>query len=143
MNIVVSNVPVRTCDVPGRRAHDGLRAVSIALDGIGLNVTGFSYAAALVCAVACREMMPDRPSSRSAARGVRGDLAAPTRWRRRRIRQPLPGSASGERRPAVQQSARARHDGMFALQPICCMAKNATTTLLSCVQETGSLARLH
>jgi hypothetical protein len=34
--------------------------ISIALDGIGLNVTGFSYNGTMwVCAVSCREMMPD------------------------------------------------------------------------------------
>jgi hypothetical protein len=34
--------------------------ISIALDGIGLNVTGFSYNGTMwICAVSCREMMPD------------------------------------------------------------------------------------
>jgi len=34
--------------------------VSIAINGLGLNLTGFSYHGTLwVCAVACREMMPD------------------------------------------------------------------------------------
>jgi hypothetical protein len=34
--------------------------VSIAIDGLGLNVTGFSYHGKLwICAVACRDMMPD------------------------------------------------------------------------------------
>jgi len=61
MNIVVSNV--RGPDLPMYLAGARMVAfapVSIALDGIGLNVTGFSYAGTLwVCAVACREMMPD------------------------------------------------------------------------------------
>jgi diacylglycerol O-acyltransferase len=34
--------------------------VSIAMNGLGLNVTGFSYHGTLwICAVACRDMMPD------------------------------------------------------------------------------------
>jgi hypothetical protein len=34
--------------------------VSIAIDGLGLNVTGFSYNGMLwLCAVSCRDMMPD------------------------------------------------------------------------------------
>ena len=61
MNIVVSNV--RGPDLPMYLAGARMVAfapVSIALDGIGLNVTGFSYAGTLwVCAVSCRQMMPD------------------------------------------------------------------------------------
>jgi diacylglycerol O-acyltransferase len=34
--------------------------ISIAINGMGLNVTGFSYAGDLwICAVSCREMLPD------------------------------------------------------------------------------------
>jgi hypothetical protein len=34
--------------------------ISIAADGMGLNVTGFSYAGTMwICAVSCREMLPD------------------------------------------------------------------------------------
>jgi len=34
--------------------------VSIAMDGLGLNITGFSYHGTLwMCAVACRDMVPD------------------------------------------------------------------------------------
>jgi diacylglycerol O-acyltransferase len=61
MNIVVSNV--RGPDVPMYLAGAQMVAfapVSIAINGLGLNVTGFSYHGTLwVCAVACREMMPD------------------------------------------------------------------------------------
>jgi hypothetical protein len=61
MNIVVSNV--RGPDVPMYLAGAQMVAfapVSIAIDGLGLNVTGFSYHGTLwICAVACREMMPD------------------------------------------------------------------------------------
>jgi hypothetical protein len=61
MNIVVSNV--RGPDVPMYLAGAQMVAfapVSIAIDGLGLNVTGFSYHGTLwMCAVACRDMMPD------------------------------------------------------------------------------------
>jgi diacylglycerol O-acyltransferase len=61
MSIVVSNV--RGPDAPLFMAGARLvnfAPVSIAIDGLGLNVTGFSYNGMLwLCAVACREMMPD------------------------------------------------------------------------------------
>jgi len=61
MNIVVSNV--RGPDMPlylaGARMVS-FAPVSIALNGIGLNITGFSYHGTMwVCSVACREMVPD------------------------------------------------------------------------------------
>jgi WS/DGAT/MGAT family acyltransferase len=61
MNIIVSNV--RGPDVPMYLAGAKMVAfapVSVAFNGMGLNVTGFSYHGKLwVSAVACREMMPD------------------------------------------------------------------------------------
>jgi diacylglycerol O-acyltransferase / wax synthase len=43
--------------------------VSIALDGVGLNVTGFSYDAQLwICVVCCRAMMPDPDNFTAALR---------------------------------------------------------------------------
>ena len=60
-NVTVSNV--RGPDVPLYMAGAQLEmflAVSVAFDGIGLNVTGFSYNGTLwVCFVACRDMLPD------------------------------------------------------------------------------------
>ncbi|MGB7501170.1 MAG: wax ester/triacylglycerol synthase family O-acyltransferase [Azonexus sp.] len=60
-NVTVSNV--RGPDLPLYMAGAQLElflAVSIAFDGIGLNVTGFSYNGTLwVCFVACRDMLPD------------------------------------------------------------------------------------
>jgi WS/DGAT/MGAT family acyltransferase len=61
IGLIVSNV--RGPDVPLYMA--GARLVnyvpiSIAIDGMGLNVTGFSYAGHMwICAVSCREMLPD------------------------------------------------------------------------------------
>ena len=61
MNVVVSNV--RGPDVPLYMAGARLMSfapISIAIDGLGLNVTAFSYDGVMwVCAVACREMLPD------------------------------------------------------------------------------------
>ena len=61
MSIVVSNV--RGPDVPLFMAGARLvnfAPISIVLDGLGLNVTAFSYNGTMwICAVACREMMPD------------------------------------------------------------------------------------
>ena len=61
LGLIVSNV--RGPDVPLYMAGAQLvnySPISIALDGIGLNVTGFSYYGTMwICAVSCREMMPD------------------------------------------------------------------------------------
>jgi WS/DGAT/MGAT family acyltransferase len=61
MSIVASNV--RGPDVPMFMAGARLvnfAPISIALDGLGLNVTAFSYNGTMwVCAVACRDMVPD------------------------------------------------------------------------------------
>jgi WS/DGAT/MGAT family acyltransferase len=61
IGLIVSNV--RGPDVPLYMA--GARLVnyvpiSIAIDGLGLNVTGFTYAGNMwICAVSCRDMLPD------------------------------------------------------------------------------------
>jgi WS/DGAT/MGAT family acyltransferase len=61
IGLAVSNV--RGPDVPLYMAGAQLvnwSPISIAVDGIGLNVTGFSYNGTMwICAVSCREMMPD------------------------------------------------------------------------------------
>ena len=61
MSVVVSNV--RGPDVPLFMAGARLvnyAPVSIAIDGLGLNATGFSYNGTLwICVVACRAMLPD------------------------------------------------------------------------------------
>jgi diacylglycerol O-acyltransferase / wax synthase len=61
MNVVVSNV--RGPDAPLYMAGARLVAfapISIAIDGLGLNVTAFSYHGMMwLCAVACRDMLPD------------------------------------------------------------------------------------
>jgi hypothetical protein len=61
IGLVVSNV--RGPDVPLYMAGAQLVnyvPISIAIDGMGLNVTGFSYAGNMwICAVSCRDMLPD------------------------------------------------------------------------------------
>ncbi len=61
IGLIVSNV--RGPDVQMYMAGAKLvyyAPISIAIDGLGLNVTGFSYAGKLcICAVSCREMLPD------------------------------------------------------------------------------------
>jgi hypothetical protein len=61
IGLIVSNV--RGPDVPLYMAGARLvnyAPISIATDGMGLNVTGFSYAGTMwICAVSCREMLPD------------------------------------------------------------------------------------
>ena len=108
MNVVVSNV--RGPDVPLYMAGARLFSfspISIAIDGLGLNVTAFSYDGVMwVCAVACRDMLPDpaffadclrrsfralvdaapvrdSPEPRAAARRRKGTTRAPRRASRR------------------------------------------------------------
>ena len=50
------------------------------MNGLGLNVTGFSYHGTLwVCAVACREMMPDPAFFAACLREAFGDLSGAAR----------------------------------------------------------------
>jgi WS/DGAT/MGAT family acyltransferase len=80
MNVVVSNV--RGPDVPMFMAGAQLIAfapVSIAINGLGLNVTGFSYHGTMwICAVACRDMMPDPGFFAECLRAAFQDLVAAT-----------------------------------------------------------------
>jgi hypothetical protein len=61
IGLIVSNV--RGPDVPLYMAGARLvnyAPISIATNGMGLNVTGFTYAGTMwICAVSCREMLPD------------------------------------------------------------------------------------
>ena len=78
MSIVVSNV--RGPDQPIYLAGAQMVAfapVSIALNGVGLNVTGFSYHGRMwVCAVSCRDMMPDPGFFADCLRAAFDDLVA-------------------------------------------------------------------
>jgi WS/DGAT/MGAT family acyltransferase len=61
IGLIISNV--RGPDVPLYMAGARLvnySPISIPTDGLGLNVTGFSYAGTMwICAVSCRDMLPD------------------------------------------------------------------------------------
>ena len=98
MNIVVSNV--RGPDLPIYLAGAQMVAfapVSIAMNGLGLNVTGFSYHGTLwVCAVACRQMMPDPAFFAECLREAFGELS---------------GAAREQARPERAADAAAQHDG--------------------------------
>jgi WS/DGAT/MGAT family acyltransferase len=108
MNIVVSNV--RGPDLPMYLAGARMVAfapVSIAMNGLGLNVTGFSYAGTLwVCAVACRDMMPDPGFFADCLRGAFAELVAAADARAAR-----PETSSGKptkRKRNAASGARAR-----------------------------------
>ena len=61
LSLIVSNVrgPDAVLYMAGARLV-AYAPISIVVDGIGLNCTGFSYAGTLcICAVSCREMLPD------------------------------------------------------------------------------------
>jgi WS/DGAT/MGAT family acyltransferase len=101
MNIVVSNV--RGPDLPIYLAGAQMVAfapVSIALDGLGLNVTGFSYHGTMwVCSVGCREMMPDPGFFADCMREAFSELVAAA--------NALPEGGGGPRTAAARTSGRA------------------------------------
>ena len=78
LSLIVSNV--RGPDVMLYMAGARLVAhapISIIVDGIGLNCTGLSYAGTLcICAVSCREMLPDPEFFASCVREAFAELAA-------------------------------------------------------------------
>jgi len=77
LSLIASNV--RGPDVPLYMAGARLVShapISIVVDGIGLNCTGFSYAGTLcICAVSCREMLPDPQMFASCLQEAYRDLA--------------------------------------------------------------------
>jgi WS/DGAT/MGAT family acyltransferase len=112
MNVVVSNV--RGPDFPMYLAGARMVAfapVSIALNGLGLNVTGFSYAGTMwVCAVSCRDMMPDPQFFATCLREAFGELVAAAQAKRneatpQRAKRPRKGTS---RKPAKRRRAAAQ-----------------------------------
>jgi WS/DGAT/MGAT family acyltransferase len=111
MNVVVSNV--RGPDVPLYMAGARLvsfSAISIAIDGLGLNVTAFSYHGTMwVCAVACRQMMPDPAFfAECLQRSFQGltDAATPPKRAPRSARRPRKGTTA-QRSPRASRGASA------------------------------------
>lgn len=102
-NATVSNV--RGPDVPLYMAGAQLElflGVSIAFDGIGLNVTGFSYHGTLwVCFVACRKMVPDPADLCDCLRESFAELLAGAIARDpKHARAPATGAPAGKAAPA-------------------------------------------
>ena len=103
-NVTVSNV--RGPDLPLYMAGAQLElflAVSIVFDGIGLNVTGFSYNGTLwVCFVACRDMLPDPEEFRNCLEESFAELLSGALAHGKR-----PAAAAAKRKPAAAKRSRA------------------------------------
>jgi len=140
MSIVVSNV--RGPDVPLFMAGARLVSfapISIAIDGLGLNVTGFSYHGTLwLCTVACRDMLPDpaffatclRESFAALERAAAGTpVVAEPAAVGGRARRSTPSPFENESRKAGRGHAEF------------CMAKTQRALRLSCGRGTGNLAQ--
>ncbi len=110
IGLIVSNV--RGPDVPLYMAGARLvnySPISIALDGLGLNVTGFSYAGTMwICAVSCREMLPDPAFFAECLRTSFADL-------KHAAEQAAAKQARGEAREARRQAREQARDR--ALEP--------------------------
>jgi hypothetical protein len=80
--------------------------VSIAMDGLGLNITGFSYHGTLwMCAVACRDMVPDPAFLADCLRSSFADLVSAAEDAHAKVAEPAAGSShkSASRKPAVRK----------------------------------------
>jgi WS/DGAT/MGAT family acyltransferase len=119
IGLVVSNV--RGPDVPLYLAGAQLvnyAPISIAVDRMGLNVTGFSYAGTMwICAVSCREMLPDPGYFAECLRNAFAALKvaaardaaakAPAASQRRKAARPASRKkAASKSRPAAQARGR-------------------------------------
>jgi WS/DGAT/MGAT family acyltransferase len=111
IGLIVSNV--RGPDVPLYMAGAQLvnySPISIAVDGMGLNVTGFSYAGTMwICAVSCREMMPDPAVFAECMRSSFAELkdaaarAAADREHERAAAMPAAGPHAKARNPVARR----------------------------------------
>ena len=108
MSIVVSNV--RGPDAPMFMAGARLvnfAPVSIPFDGIGLNVTGFSYNGMLwICATACRDMMPDPGFFAECLRENFRELEAAAQRAATHNETQAPAATKGKRTRATRGSVR-------------------------------------
>ena len=125
IGLIVSNV--RGPDVPLYMAGAQLvnyAPISIAIDGMGLNVTGFSYAGTMwICAVSCREMLPDpaffadclraafEQMKEAAARAAAFTVAERAAARGRRPRRRASKAAGGKRRSSARRRKAPRAEG--------------------------------
>jgi pyruvate/2-oxoglutarate dehydrogenase complex dihydrolipoamide acyltransferase (E2) component len=127
IGLIVSNV--RGPDVPLYMAGARLvnySPISIAIDGVGLNVTGFSYAGTMwICAVSCRDMLPDpaffadclrgsfaqlRDAAAARAAEAAEEAAAPKAVgpRRRLAKAPAPQASEAVAAPVPRRARRAK-----------------------------------
>lgn len=108
IGITVSNV--RGPDIPLYMAGARLvnyAPVSIAVDHMGLNVTGFSYAGTMwICVVSCREMMPDPGHFADCLRNAFEALKTAAAARPPAVVPALPAPARKARRKAARPVAR-------------------------------------
>jgi hypothetical protein len=80
--------------------------VSIAMDGLGLNITGFSYHGTLwMCAVACRDMIPDPGLFADCLRSSFADLVAAAEKANAKAAEP---TAAGKEKSPARKAAVAR-----------------------------------
>ena len=119
LGVLVSSV--RGSEVPIYMAGARLVAqlpISIVVDGIGLNCTGFSYAGTLwICAVSCREMLPDPAFFAACLRESFEDLKRGAAVHAERAAPPPPAQrhrASGPSDEDTQATARACCDDAAA-----------------------------
>jgi len=76
MNSSCRTCAVRPADLPAGAQMVAFAPVSIAMNGLGLNVTGFSTTARCGLCGRVREMMPDRASSPTACARLQDLVAA-------------------------------------------------------------------
>jgi len=144
IGLIVSNV--RGPDMPLYMAGAQLvnySPISIALDGIGLNVTGFSCNGTMwICAVSCREMMPDPAVFADCLRASFAELQeAAVRYAASGADEP----SLGDEYAAVEEASRApgAKPARARKSPTARPAKRATgkTRTRSAVGKTGARPR--
>jgi len=124
VGLIVSNV--RGPDVPLYMAGARLvnyAPISIAVDGLGLNVTGFSYAGTMwICAVSCRDMLPDPAFFAECLRASFAELCEAA------ARVALPEESAASQAPKHPRHKRtARRTAAAARKPPSRRRKDATT----------------
>ncbi|MBF7728980.1 WS/DGAT/MGAT family O-acyltransferase [Pseudomonas sp. N040] len=127
-NLTISNV--RGPDVPLYLAGAKMvlfLPVSIPMDNLGLNITGFSYNGTLwVCAVACRQMMPDPAVFAQCYRDSFEELLLASK----RLPEPdsaNPAAPAKAARPAARKPARTAPGKAVAPAPAATPARPKTT----------------
>jgi len=114
--------------------------VSIAMNGLGLNVTGFSYHGTLwMCAAACRDMMPDPGFFADCLRSSFADLVAAAEHVHVKAARKPAAKASARVLERVAEPGGSQLD-LVALR--CCMATTQRHWRLPAAREAGKFAKL-